>query len=264
MIRLALLLALAAGPALAIEAECVVRPNMVVELTSAEQGVLEEVLVTRGEEVARGDPIARLDDQVQRSELRLAELRAGNTVTRDAAKDRLAFREAEKARVDGLFDRGAATEAARDESQIEYQLALRELDSAERELEFSRAQLDQARAMLDRRVIRSPVSGVVSRVTLSAGEFVHERAPVATIAALDPLHVEAYLPISDYPALVRAEVAEVAIAAPFDIRAEARIESVDKVFDAASGTFGLRLILPNPERAVPSGIKCRLRIGATN
>ena len=33
--------------------------------------------------------------------------------------------------------------------------------------------------------------------------------------------------------------------------------SVDRVIDAASGTFGVRLTLPNPDRKIPSGLKCR-------
>jgi multidrug efflux pump subunit AcrA (membrane-fusion protein) len=34
---------------------------------------------------------------------------------------------------------------------------------------------------------------------------------------------------------------------------------VDPVVDAASGTFGVRLELPNPEHAIPAGLKCRVR-----
>jgi hypothetical protein len=33
---------------------------------------------------------------------------------------------------------------------------------------------------------------------------------------------------------------------------------VDQVLDAASGTFGVRLALPNPERQLPAGIRCKV------
>ncbi len=39
-----------------------------------------------------------------------------------------------------------------------------------------------------------------------------------------------------------------------------KIVVVDQVIDAASGTFRIRLLLPNPENRVPAGIKCRLRM----
>ena len=37
------------------------------------------------------------------------------------------------------------------------------------------------------------------------------------------------------------------------------VEVVDPMFDAASGTFGVRLTLPNPDRKIPAGLKCRAR-----
>jgi len=39
----------------------------------------------------------------------------------------------------------------------------------------------------------------------------------------------------------------------------ARVDVVDQMFDAASGTFGVRLSLPNPNRRIPAGLKCRAR-----
>ena len=36
---------------------------------------------------------------------------------------------------------------------------------------------------------------------------------------------------------------------------------VDQVFDAASGTIGVRLELPNPGYAIPAGLKCQVRFG---
>ena len=54
------------------------------------------------------------------------------------------------------------------------------------------------------------------------------------------------------------------------MRAEVRLESqesrkysayviiVDRVIDAASGTFGVRLELPNPDYRVPAGLMCKV------
>ena len=38
-----------------------------------------------------------------------------------------------------------------------------------------------------------------------------------------------------------------------------RVVIVDKVMDAASGTFGIRVELPNPSLGLPAGLKCRVR-----
>jgi multidrug efflux pump subunit AcrA (membrane-fusion protein) len=42
---------------------------------------------------------------------------------------------------------------------------------------------------------------------------------------------------------------------------QAKIVVVDKVIDAASGTLGVRLQLPNPDNRIPAGIKCSVVFG---
>ncbi len=39
---------------------------------------------------------------------------------------------------------------------------------------------------------------------------------------------------------------------------QAAVKVVDQVFDAASGTFGVRLALANPELIVPAGLRCKV------
>jgi multidrug efflux pump subunit AcrA (membrane-fusion protein) len=39
----------------------------------------------------------------------------------------------------------------------------------------------------------------------------------------------------------------------------ASVSIVDRVIDAASGTFGVRFDLPNPDLAIPSGLHCQVR-----
>ena len=44
----------------------------------------------------------------------------------------------------------------------------------------------------------------------------------------------------------------------------ASVTIVDRVVDATSGTFGVRLELPNTDHALPSGLRCRVRFLQTN
>jgi len=39
---------------------------------------------------------------------------------------------------------------------------------------------------------------------------------------------------------------------------KAKVTIVDRVLDAASGTFGVRLELPNPKYRLPAGLKCKV------
>jgi multidrug efflux pump subunit AcrA (membrane-fusion protein) len=51
------------------------------------------------------------------------------------------------------------------------------------------------------------------------------------------------------PVVVRPE-------APFEGVYRATVKAVDRVMDSASGTFRVRLELPNPRGDVPAGVRC--------
>lgn len=56
----------------------------------------------------------------------------------------------------------------------------------------------RARKVLGRRSILSPIAGIVMERLLFNGEYLAQDGKLATIAQLDPLHVEAFLPVKFY------------------------------------------------------------------
>jgi len=46
-----------------------------------------------------------------------------------------------------------------------------------------------------------------------------------------------------------------------DVAFTARVETVDEVFDAASGTFGVRLVVDNQDGGIPAGSRCEVEFG---
>ena len=128
----------------------------------------------------------------------------------------------------------------------------------------ARAAVKQAEASLAALDVRksytriySPISGVVMKRFKTIGEYVDEQ-PVLRVAQLDPLHVEVFVPVEqlgDIRSGMRAEVWSDAV----NGRAwNAEVTRVDKVADVASGTYGVRLELPNPDYKVPAGLRCQL------
>ena len=51
--------------------------------------------------------------------------------------------------------------------------------------------------------------------------------------------------------------AEIIVEGPTETRHRALVTVVDGIVDAASGTFGVRLSLPNTDSTVVGGLKCR-------
>ena len=135
--------------------------------------------------------------------------------------------------------------------QAREQRRLRELD------------LRRAEAALERRTVRSPSDGVVLRRFKQAGEYV-ENEPILRIAQLDPLRVEAIVPMSLFGHVQAGMQAEVLIEAGQDGPQSGTVDAVDAMADPASGTFGVRLELANPEHRIAAGQKCRVRFIAAS
>ncbi len=239
--------------------DCVIRPSDMIELSSYEEGVLTEVSVKRGDQVEEGQIIARLESQLQDSAVGLARLRAENTAAIKAARARIEFRMSEVERLRELFDRSVTSKANLEKAEVELQLARMENESALTELLLAKATLADAELRLSRREIRAAASGLVVKVSGSPGEYVDEQTEVLTIAKLDPLYVEAFIPIKLFPKLHLGQAAFVDIGTPIDETRKGSVSAIDRVFDAASGTLGVRLDLPNPDGSLPSGLRCGLR-----
>ncbi len=112
--------------------------------------------------------------------------------------------------------------------------------------------------LLNQRTIPSPIDGVVAERMMAPGEFVDDK-PVLELAQLDPLRVEVILPVTMYGTVEQGMRAVVEPELPGSKRYLATVSSVDRVLDGSSGTFGARLLLPNPDYALPGGLRCKLR-----
>lgn len=241
--------------------DCIIQPSRVVKLSSPVSGVLAEVRVDRGDRVRAGEVVAELESGVERAELALAERRIESfRFLIAAAEARRRMREGRLDRQRRLLATRTTTEANFEEAEAEFEQAVQELARTRLEEELARTERDRAAARLEQRILRSPVDGVVIERALNPGEYRNEQAHIVTIAATDPLHVEVFLPAALYRS-VRPGLR--ALVLPEESEGDARegvVVVVDPVLDAASGTFGLRIRLPNPGHAIPAGLRCEARL----
>jgi len=238
--------------------DCMIGPAEVIEIGSAMTGLIDEVLVERGERVEAGQVVAKLEATVELAAVGVARARAQRLVDIEAGRASLDLSEKRRARALQLFESGALSLDVREEIEAETKLASLELERAREDHRLAELQLEQAVAALARRTIRSPVSGVVVERLLAPGEVVDEET-LMRIAQIDPLRVEAILPSDWFGRMRQIERAEVIPEPPLDALRSAEVEIVDPVIDAASGTFGVRLTLPNPDHDLPAGLRCQVR-----
>ena len=209
-------------PALAQEAA---RPDPVLErclvslveeakVPAREAGVLMELAVREGDVVRKNDVIAKIDDDQPQMEKRkaqaeydqaLAKAQSDVDVQYSEAAEKVAEAEYKKALESHTKVPGSVTEVERD------RLALNEKKS---ELQIDQARLEQRLAALaaqskevevlaaensiGRRLIKSPLDGVVVQVFPHQGEWMQPGDPLARVVRVDKLRIEGYVDSSRF------------------------------------------------------------------
>jgi len=256
----------AAAPARLPDAfECVIDVYQTVELRGPSDGRIAAVLVRRGDKVRANQPLVQLEASAEQSAADAAAFRATMQGRIETARNRADFAGKKLARINELHRQNYAPAKEQEEADAENKLAASELREALEGQELARRESAQARDLLARRTLRSPFDGVVAERRGNPGEQADggpARQPILKLARIDPLRVEAVLPLAMWG---RVRVAAGATVVPETLggRYRARITQVDSLFDAASGTFGVQLEMLNPQSqssqtTLPAGIRCKL------
>ncbi len=238
--------------------QCVIEPKQTIKLGSAEAGILEEVKVERGERVEAGQVVASLERSLETLMVELARMKAQSNEDIRSASTQVAFRRKELERFETLKAKNVISEKDYDQANVEVRLTQLTLDKSRREKAIAEVEHQHAQQRLERRIIRSPVDGVVTEVELSKGEYAYDQAPLMTIAQIDPLSVEVFLPVNMYPKIKMGMPADVTPELLESGTYQAKVTAIDSVFDPSSRTFGVLLELPNSDYALPAGMHCTL------
>jgi RND family efflux transporter MFP subunit len=239
---------------------CLVKPKQVVQLGSSVFGVLAELKVDRSDMVTKGQVIGKLDTSVEEAQLALDNFRARNPAQIRAAKADLAWNQRELERRQKLAHNMWSKINDVDEVMTKVEQDKIAIDKAEDELKTAALEAARSQAQYNLRLIRSPLNGVVSEIKLQPGEFIYETTPIVTLAQIDPLTVDLVVPSKRFGAVKVGEIVELRLLPPVDKVVKAEIDVIDPIIDAASNTFRLRLALPNPENAIPAGVRCNANL----
>jgi RND family efflux transporter MFP subunit len=254
----ALSILLTATPAMAAEYDCLIEPKQLLKLAAPVQGVISEVDVERGDHVRKGQVVARLESDVEEANAQIAATHAANETAIASGRARVEFLQRKMGRNAVLRNGNVVSFATADETAADEKVAEAQLREAEMNVAQARLEARRAMGLLKQREVVSPVDGLVTERAMGPGEFRNDQAHILTIAEMDPLRVETFLPIAIYGQIKVGDTAMVMPEQPVGGRYKATVTVVDHVFDAASGTVGVRLALPNPDVALPAGIHCRV------
>ncbi len=250
-----------ASTAAAADFDCVIQPRQILEIRSPIEGLIERITVDRGSSVRKGQEIALIDTSVERALAEGAKFRSQMDGAIRAGESRVHFSKRKFARAKELARKDFIPAQQHDDALNERLIAESELVEAEDNRKLAEIEYRRQMAIIQLKTIRSPINGVVMERVLNAGEVTETgvgRRPIMKLAQTDVLNVEALLPADLYRQVKVGLSAIVTPAVVGGAPTRAKVVVLDRVLDPASGTFGVRLELPNPTGDILAGVRCRL------
>ena len=242
-----------------VELNCRIEPFMRVDISSGTEGILGELNVEKNDVVVKGDVLARLEASLEETTADLRKLQSellSDIETQTLAND---FAERNLMRVKDLYEKNASSLSQLDKVKTEKKLAEQQLQQAKDRKLQAGMEYKRALADLNRRTILSPINGTVVEIKKDPGEHVYFD-PIMQLVQLDPLKVEVFAPAVLFGQIVEGMRTVVTPELAVSQKTyTARVDKVDKIIDAPSGTFGVTLLLPNPKFTLPSGLKCKVK-----
>ena len=251
----AILSLLPVGFATAADLDCMVKPEMYVELSSPVTGVIENLLADKGDHVVKGQPLAQLEASVELAKYNQAKFEAETNSDLHNQKVKLEYAIRNRERYRSLSTTKVISQIEKDKAETEVDLAQIELKKASERKKTAGFSLALAKAQLEVKTIKSPIDGIVIDRYAMLGETVNDR-PVMKLAQVNPLRIELIAPTEYFGLIQQGMEAEIRPERPAKKVFKATVSKVDQLIDPASGSFTVRMVLPNPDEALIPGVNC--------
>jgi multidrug efflux system membrane fusion protein len=206
--------------------------NRIVALKGETKGKVVEKLVMRGDRVAEGEVLLRLEDEGRAAQL--AEMKA-----------RVAQRRVELNAAQKLANQGYRAETSLAQARADYDAAVAAMEAIEVDI--------------DNTVITAPFAGTVNEIPVEIGNFVDKGTHVATLVDLDPIKLVGYVTERDVSAVEPG--ADVTATLIDGTQVAGRVTFIAATAESQTRTFRVEATAPNSgEQMVRDGLTADLRI----
>ena len=233
-----------------------------VDLRPRVSGYIESVAFREGAEVNKGDVLFVIDQRPYDAELKRsrAELARAESAMRQAQSE---------------HERAVKLLALRALSQEEFDARTAGIEKAAADVQAAHAAVDAAELDLSFTKVRAPISGVVGRAEVTAGNFVASGQTLLTLlVSIDPVYVRfegdeaTYLRQARYTRQEDAKAQAnqqqpvwVGLSNEEGYPHQGQLVFTDNELDAQTGTISARARLSNRDRLFTPGLFARVRLG---
>jgi RND family efflux transporter MFP subunit len=236
-------------------------PDHSVKVSPAVAGKLIAVLVVPGQRVRRGQIIARLDNRQVKDQIAQADaVLQGSSSAVAQAQTNLTLARNTLARVQMLYNEKIAPQKDLIAAQSQVATSQEQVRSAKAQVAQSRASRAQVATQLGFAELRSPISGVVARRLLNAGDTADPATPVLQVVDLETVVINASLP-ADSSAPIRArQPGRVRSVAQPGVSLPATVTAISPVVDLQSNTLAVQLRCANRQGDLKEGQSVTVQI----
>ena len=235
-------------------------PYRRIDIAPAEPGIIAAIDVREGDAVRSGQQLASLDCDVLKIALEIARTSRDALGRQRAAVAERELRRVRLAKLEELRPRGHASGEEVERARADLEVAEANVLAIEEQNRIDSLECAKTEALIERRIMRSPIDGVVTRVFRDEREFVTGNNPtVMTVVQLNPLRATFSVPT----ALALRLQAGQAVKLTFpdaEKSAEGKVELVSPITEAESGTVRVKVLLDNAQNQHRCGLRCLLEM----
>ena len=218
------------------------------------EGRLTEILFKDGQDVKKGDVLARIDPRTLQAQYDQAVAKKAQDAAQ-LANARLDFERYERLAQSNFGSRQQADTQRATVAQLEAQQ------------QVDQALIDNAKAMLDYATITAPIDGRTGLRNVDAGNVVRASDPngLVTITQVHPIGVLFSLPQQNLRAINRAKARGPLSAQALEpdnttVIETGEVEVIDNLVDQATGTVRVRALFPNENQSLWPGQFVNIRL----
>lgn len=238
-----------------------------VDVRARVAGFLLKKKFEEGRSVKKGDLLFVIDPKPFQEDLK-------------QSQSRLEYNEALLTKAEKDFERFKKLYGEGVVSRDEFESYQTEMMTLKAKVRDNQAQVENARIQLGYTNIYSPIDGTVGRVQVDVGNLVGqgENTLLATISTVDPVYVNFSISERDYIRVKRdralkdgdklgegeTKMLELVLADGSRYDYDGKFDMVDRAVDPRTGTLGIRLSFPNPDRLLRPGQYAKVRVLVEN
>ena len=277
----------------------VVEPKEMVRVFTKIMGQVKEVSVQEGEQVEKGAILMRLDDEQIRLQVAQAKanldsahaslerIKAGARPQEVSqaeagvrqAKISLDSAEENYQKMQKLFTEGAISEQQYDQAKNQYEIAKaqyysvsesyklitegassQDIKAVEAQVRQAQSALELAQSQLNSTIIKAPISGSVTAVSVKTGELASSAMPLLSIIDVSELSVKTGISEKDIGAVQLGQDAEIFIDAYPQKKFSGEIVSKGVVVDPVTKTMEIKIRVKEADIDIPPGVFARANI----